>query len=109
MDPATEERLAKNEAFFRQVNERISDVTEGRRDDRYEFLCECSDPACTDRIELTRAEYEAVRADPRRFVLAQGHVSPEVEQVVERDETHVVVQKGGLAGRIAERLDPRTS
>jgi hypothetical protein len=109
VDPSVEERLAKNEAFFRQVNERISEVTDGPAADRFQFLCECSDPACTERIELTRVEYEAVRADPQGFVVARGHVSPEVERVVEREERHVIVRKQGLAGRIAVRLDPRTS
>jgi hypothetical protein len=109
VDPSRAERLARNEAFFRQVNERINEVTGGPSSDRFEFLCECSDPACTERIELTRKEYEAVRADPRGFVVAPGHVSPEVEHVVEREERHVVVRKEGLAGQIADQLDPRTT
>ena len=83
MPPGSTERLAKNEAFFRQVNERISDVAEGfGGPQRYEFLCECADAACTERIELSREEYEAVRAKPTRFVLARGHVASEIEQKV---------------------------
>jgi|SRR5581483_1705440 len=104
------ERLAKNEAFFRQVNERIKDVAETfHGPDSYEFLCECADASCTERIELGRDQYEWVRAKPARFVLAAGHAAPEIEHVVEEDESHVVVEKLGVAGQIAAQLDPRTA
>ena len=108
MEPDSVERLAKNESFFRQVNERIKDVADGFQvAGSYEFLCECSDPGCTERIELSRADYEHVRAEPTRFVLARGHAAPEIEHVVEREDDHVVVEKVGLAGRVAAELDPR--
>ena len=35
-------------------------------------------------VALTLAQYEAVRANPRRFVIVRGHELPEVEVVVER-------------------------
>ena len=42
MESGSVERLAKNESFYRQVNERIKDVGEGfERPETYEFLCEC--------------------------------------------------------------------
>jgi len=112
MNESGEERLARNEAFFRQVNERINDVAggiSGVGDVPYEFLCECSDPSCTARLTLTTSEYEEVRESPRRFVIAPGHTSPEIEHVVEREGDHVVVEKMGLAGLIAAELDPRTA
>lgn len=108
MEPGSVERLAKNESFFRQVNERIKDVADGfEGGEAYEFLCECSDAACTERLELSRDEYEWVRSDPTRFVLAHGHTAPDIEQVVARDADHVVVEKRGLAARIAAKLNPR--
>jgi hypothetical protein len=106
----SQERLARNEAFFRQVNERINDVADRFQGDHdYEFFCECADAECTERITLTSADYEWVRAKPTRFVLARGHISPEIEYVVEREGDHVVVEKLGVAGRIATRLDPRAA
>jgi hypothetical protein len=51
LDPR-EARIARNEALFREVNERvkeISDASEGRVD----FLCECGDDQCTASISLT--------------------------------------------------------
>jgi hypothetical protein len=105
-----EERLARNEAFFREVNERIreaGDRFDGSAEAEYEFLCECPEPDCVDRIKLTLAAYEAVRADARRFVVAPGHDVPEIEHLVAEDELVAVVEKDGAAGEVAERLDPR--
>jgi hypothetical protein len=105
-----EERLARNEALFREVNERINDVADALgRDKSYEFLCECSDTGCAERITLTHDEYEQIRADGRRFVLAPGHARTNVEREVERADEHVVVEKTGEAGEVAARLDPRAA
>jgi hypothetical protein len=110
VESESQERLARNEAFFRQVNERINDVADRVQGDHaHDFFCECANPECTERITLTTAEYEWVRANPTRFVLAPGHIAPEIEHVVEREDDHVVVEKVGLAGRIAAELDPRTA
>jgi hypothetical protein len=107
MEKAQEKRLAMNEALFRDVNERIREISDsfGQKDATYDFLCECSDPACTDRVVLTPGEYEHVRADSTRFVVAKGHALPEVESVVERAKDHVVVEKEGAAADVAIHLD----
>ena len=107
--PDHAERLARNESFFRQVNERIRDIA-GRHDYvEQEFLCECADAGCTERITLTVREYESIRSRPTRFVLVPGHAAPEIEEVVEKDDDHVVIDKVGVAGNIAAELDPRDS
>jgi hypothetical protein len=110
MDAAHEERLARNEALFRDVNERINDIADALgREETYTFLCECSDPGCVERIPLTRQEYERIRANARRFVLAAGHAIGEIERVVDRSGDHVVVKKIGRAGDVAAGLDPRAA
>ena len=111
MEKGQEERLALNEAIFRDVNERIREIsnTFGQKDETYAFLCECSDPKCVDKVVMTSAEYEYVRSDPTRFVVAKGHVLPEVESVVDRAKDHVVVEKEGAAADIAIRLDKSNS
>lgn len=108
---AREERLAQNEVFFRSVNERIRETADGHGSDphEYEFLCECSEPTCVQRVRLTLDEYEAVRAEATRFVLAEGHDDATIETVVETGSDHVVVEKGGAAGEVARELDPRTA
>jgi hypothetical protein len=100
-------RLAMNEALFRDVNERIREISDTfvQKDATYDFLCECSDPGCTKKVVLTRAEYEDVRSDSTRFVVAKGHVMPEIESVVDRAKDHVVVEKDGAAADVAIHLD----
>jgi hypothetical protein len=106
-----QERLARNEAFFREVNERILEAGNGfvtaQEETEWEFICECPDPTCTERVVTTVEGYEAVRASPKRFLVAPGHQAPEIEHVVAVDEDMAVVEKKGAAGEIAENLDPR--
>jgi hypothetical protein len=102
--------VAKNEALFRQVNERIEDVNSkldaGGLSD---FLCECGDDDCTQPISLTLAEYEEVRSVPTHFAVAHGHEIIDVERVVRTTDRFEVVQKfSGQAGRIAVETDPRS-
>jgi len=99
-------RLARNEALFREVNERIATTTRGfvagHADAVQDFLCECHDVECAQRIGLTLAEYEEVRSHPRRFVVAVGHESPAIEAEIVRRDGYSVVEKLGEAGEVAE-------
>ena len=106
MDDVKKGRLAQNEDFFRQVNERINDSAESHGDSahEYEFFCECSDIGCLERVVLTLAEYEHIRADPARFVVKKNHVIPEIEHVVEAVQDHMVIEKHGEAGDVAIEL-----
>ena len=107
MEEAQEKRLAMNEVLFRDVNERIREISDtfGQKDATYNFLCECSDPMCAEKVVLTRAEYEHVRAESTRFVVVKGHAMPEIESVVEQAKDHVVVEKEGAAADVAVHLD----
>jgi hypothetical protein len=100
---------SRNEALFREVNERIEDVSQTVPPDekRTEFLCECDNKDCTEKISATRAEYEAVRAVGTRFIVTPGHEDPEVESVVQQNDRFLVVEKEGRAGHDAEESDPR--
>jgi|SRR5829696_1085931 len=80
MDPRTE-RVGKNEAVFREVNERIKDVTGY---ESAEYRCECGNAACTETIPMTMSDYEILRSDGRQFVVLPGHEVPDVEDVVAR-------------------------
>jgi hypothetical protein len=106
---AREERLAKNEVIFRDLNERIADIAAVQDDDHvYEFLCECSNTDCTRRLPLTLAVYEDVRKVATQFVVAPGHDLPEIEDVVSRRDGYQVVTKRGEAGALVEEEDPRS-
>ncbi len=106
---ARERRLAQNEASFREVNERIDELakTYAGEPHKYEFLCECSNLDCTFRIELSLADYEAIRADGTRFVILPDHFLPEIEHVIEKHDAHWVIEKHGEAGDLVDELDPR--
>jgi hypothetical protein len=87
------------------VNEAIE---QGRqtREGLVGFVCECGRLGCNEIIELTLSEYEAVRADARRFAVRHRH-ELEVEEVIETHERFVVVAKRGGAGDVAAFGDPR--
>ena len=104
---ASEERVGKNEALFREVNERIREIT--TYDSDVEFLCECGDPECAQPIVMTIHEYEAVRSDPTRFVVVPGHEVPALERVVEETDRFAVVEKRpGTPTELAVETDPRS-
>jgi hypothetical protein len=103
------ERLALNESAFREINDRVTrDLAPLRHPPaRMAFVCECARLECRDQIELSRAEYERVRAEAMDFVIAPGHEFPEAEDVVERTERFSVVRKHADVGHIATSTDPR--
>lgn len=109
MDPH-DERLMQNEDIFRRVNERLKDLGEAFSvvSERAQFICECADPTCTARVEMTLDEYEAVRAHAACFFMLRGHEHGEIERVVRETDRYVVVQKprGELADAAAAE-DPR--
>jgi hypothetical protein len=63
------ERIAENESVFRRLNEGIEAATELGAADAT-FLCECADPSCREVIRLKIADYERIRADDTRFLVA---------------------------------------
>jgi hypothetical protein len=114
MDPQSE-RQAQNEALFRAVNERIEELVDATLERHsegasvWDFVCECQDRECAQRIPLTRTEYEAIRSHGRRFVVAPGpeHVDTSIENVVDMSTRYWVVEKIGEPGVFAEDHDPR--
>jgi hypothetical protein len=105
-------RSGRNQSLFREVNERVSEINQAN--DLWltltEWVCECADDMCTERIELTPEQYELVRGDPTLFVVVpnEEHVVPEVERVVEKHERYWIVEKVGAAAAVAEDLYSRS-
>jgi hypothetical protein len=104
---SVDERKARNEALFREVNEQIRQVQrELELPDRpMPFICECDDVACRTIVRLTAAEYERIRSDSRRFLVSTGHSTE--GRIVEHCDGYVVSEKRGIAGEIAESTDGR--
>jgi hypothetical protein len=104
-----EARAARNQSMFRSVNERLEELNETFQQitERFTIACECADTSCVEMLEIHAEEYEAVRAEPRHFVVLPGHIYPDVEDVVREADGYVVVEKTGTAAAVAEILDPR--
>jgi hypothetical protein len=102
-------RVARNQALFRSVNERVESTNEhfGVALEQADFVCECADQACMERVKLTLGKYEEVRRVPTHFIVAPGHIYREFERVVEQVDGYVVVEKFGEAGKEALKMDER--
>lgn len=102
------EKIAQTEALFREVNERIAETAARLDAMETNFVCECADSKCTDRIEATLEQYERVREDGDTFLLVPGHEDARVEAVVKRSNDHAVVEKRHpLVRSLVLELDPR--
>ncbi len=108
-DEVTQERVARNDAAFREANERIREAAERYHADfAVPFICECAAEDCSAIVQLSLDEYEDIRSDSHRFFNAPGHESAARGKatVIGRNDRYVVVEKTGLAGEIVEELDP---
>lgn len=105
-----DERVGVNEAFFREVNERLETINEsfGVGSELLVLVCECADPTCIERFEMMLDDYEQLRADPTTFAVVPGHEDGGSEDVVVQREDYTVVRKREEAGDAAESLDPRS-
>jgi hypothetical protein len=104
-DRVSKDRFARNEAIFREVNERVADVkdTEARMTD---FLCECGNLDCVEELSLTDAEYMKIRSNSATFAVVPGHVLEDVETVIEETDRFQIVEKHPREAAIAEATDP---
>jgi hypothetical protein len=91
------ERVGRNEALFRTVNERIEELNDGFgavAGTEFEIVCECASLECAEMISTSTTDYQRVRADSALFILAPGHDDATVEAVVEEHPAgYVVVRK----------------
>jgi hypothetical protein len=99
-------RAAMNEAQFREMNEAIE--RQQRTAAFGEYICECSQKTCTVTVSLSLEEYEEVRRVATHFIVTPGHTVGAVEKIVRETPRYQVVEKVGVAGRIASRMDPRS-
>jgi hypothetical protein len=105
------ERIGLNEALFREVNERVKGINDGFGGllEEAEFVCECGDDTCAERIRMKLSEYEALRSEPTHFAVKEGHELTDFETVVQHCDAYVVVEKRpGTPAAIAEQTDPRS-
>jgi hypothetical protein len=106
---ARQVRAAESQSLFRGINERINALNEAFSMvlPRGEWVCECADAVCVQPIEMTGADYEAIRAHPNHFAVVPGHELAEVDGVLEDHDHYLVVEKIGAGAAVARSNDPR--
>jgi hypothetical protein len=105
-----QERVAKNEARHRELNEEIEESYESHSGEDYmDVVCECGIADCDVFLKVTKAEYEDIRADAGKFILFRDHFVPDVDDdiVLETDRFVVVAKREGADAEIATATDPR--
>jgi hypothetical protein len=95
---------------FREANDQIRDLAvhklEVRSNEFTRYLCECTDPACVETIELTVDEYDEISDKPGLKVVAPGHGSAaDVSQRNGRFSVVTLVQSDQTDAPSAENLD----
>ena len=100
-------RAGEVESLFREVNERVRELNAKLWHvvEYGSWTCECADPACLMRIDMTQAEYTELREQPTHFAIApdEKHSDPEAETLVRKTDRFWVVEKRGGAAEIAIR------
>ena len=101
-----EERLARNEASAREINEGLE---AGQEAPYLRIVCECGRDVCDRVVAITAAEYEEIRNDPVQFVVVKDHLIPDIERVVaETDRFVIVAKREGTPATVAVEEDPRS-
>ena len=100
-----EVRAGEVESLFREVNERVRELNETLEPlvEYGSWACECAEPTCLVRIDMTPAEYAGGREHPTYFAIApaEQHFDPTVETLVSKADRFWIVEKQGEAAQIA--------
>jgi hypothetical protein len=91
-----------NRLLFREVNERLRELTDrlASDGDSIDVVCECGSDQCVERLTINRMAYDLIRTTPGHFALKHGHAAPD-DSVVEQFASYDVVRTNG--GRPPER------
>jgi hypothetical protein len=91
------ERIEENEKLFREVNERVREVQANfQSGPDPQWVCECGDETCFDKLTVPLDEYHEVRSRDNWFFVVVGHEKPDVERVVDHRDGFLVVEKDGV-------------
>lgn len=105
-----EERIGRNEASARAINEQIEQAHGSPPPKRFiRIICECGYEKCDAFTEVTMDEYQRIRSDPRQFCVIKAHVIQDVEEtVLEDDRFTIVAKREGTAAEVAIQTNPRS-
>jgi len=104
-----EERMAKNEAASREINEEVERAHQTDPPGMHiQMSCECALKTCGRAITITVDEYRHVRMDPRQFAVVPEHFIGNIEWIVyENDRFAVVAKREGMTADVARDENPR--
>jgi hypothetical protein len=88
-----QERIIENEKLFREVNERVADLQGDFSDPDPEWVCECGDETCFEKVNVPAEDYQQIRAHDDWFVITPGHEKADIERIVRQNGEFVVVEK----------------
>jgi hypothetical protein len=111
LDYEREIRAARNQAMFRLVSEKLTEMNESFSSDTGPLViaCECADAACVAMVELPAEEYREVRRNPRHFAVHSKHICPDVEKIVAVRGAYTIVENTGKAADVAEETVVRAN
>ena len=86
-------RAAENQRLFHDLSRRPERLDEALAPaPRYAWRCECDDLDCTDRVPMTLADYQRLRAHGNRFAVTPDHAGP-ADDVIDRYDDYLVVAR----------------
>jgi hypothetical protein len=87
-------KRAQNEQIFRAANERLKDrLADLEIEGMVPFVCECGDSDCLQTVELSLAQFDAIRVHGSRFFMLTGHEDLSTEDVIEQRDGYVITEK----------------
>jgi hypothetical protein len=108
-------RRAKNEAIFRENNERIkrrAEVVlpeENKPNFEIGFVCECSDETCHQTVRLTLEQFDRWSKNRKHFILRPDHHQSDIERIVGTEAGFVVAEKFQPPPPASGELEPTAS
>src|SRR5215211_2296667 len=66
----TRDQTRTAQLIFREINERVAEITVQYHESESEFVCECGRDDCTAHVELNLDEYQTIRASGEYFIAA---------------------------------------
>jgi hypothetical protein len=88
-----EDRIIENEKLFREVNERVADMQVNFSGPDPEWVCECGDETCFEKVAVSIEDYQLIRSHGDWFVIRPGHEKAVVERIVRENGEFVIVEK----------------
>jgi len=87
-----ESRLSKNQQLFRELNDRIAELSVRWRAHDMGIYCECSTTGCLEMIFVPVDEYQRVRERPAWFLIMPGHAVGDAERLISRHGGYEIIE-----------------